>query len=1687
MANSPLDFPSTQTFRNRLNTRNLPPYPKSPTRYTPPQNFPYLQSDYSVIDSPDSLIDTPVFANQLYPLNQYGADGGFNQYADPNVLNGTQSGDGEYGVQDANIIDEAAVQANGQNGWKSLNAYGDGLTLIDSAEAFSTLDIMQINQSRQGNAQPYPTTFLASFYSPLSILLTDNPRGSNGSLSQDSFIARLGAKTLRKEFQDRIARQIRRQTLGRANIFNANSGTDILGMVTGTIPLIEPNYQITVPSNPITAAAQLALSLAGSTIPLSLIPGSYFDASINSGQPTTVQQLQSAYLNTAGQSSILGVASSLLSNPKTGSQIFLENTGAGQKSRLFKNLDYNRFKPGYDRGILDRLGGAIVGTSTNNSNYYIGSTTSEPSRILSPSRDLPVNEFGQEQQTEVYGPTEIAKLYEGETSKNIKLGSNGPIYSDGGGIEGGFTWVSPKYKNNAGKKVGPGGNVVKEDSDFKPSSYEPTESTTLNFKAGSILDETQRLINSQPQGAKRLQHVGNAIDQVSKVFNDGYRELTKGSRVLAYVGDIGQEKGAEYCRVFAKDTPYLQHNDLQKTDGITTEGRRFSFSVFDKTYNLNMYPNKREGGQDSTNLVMGGVNGEYAKKYMFSIENLAWRTSNRPGYTVSDLPVCERGPNGGRVMWFPPYGLTFNEGSSANWKGTDFIGRPEPVYTYNNTTRTGSLSWKIVVDHPSVLNLVVNKVLAKETNKTRIDSILESFFAGCRKYDLYELAKKYYTVNPNDIFEIQKELQYKDVSVERIRYIKETVTTGEAGTDPVTKSTPTILPDLKEYIGRGVYFGNDYPKPNAPDNFNYTTEYSRYTSSSNKQYYSTNNPTGNTDVFFTNVVDANYKAMDELAGKISELLSNTQNQGSITLTIGGSASAPATQTYNVSLSQRRINALKTYFENNSKVSDFIKLKRLKLENGRAEGEGATVQAKQLVNGQWQTGPTVNCSDEGTKQGDNVVGSKEIVTTNAMACRRAYISNIDTSSLTAPAKEETTPGKPSTLQQQEVESQQGYSDTVKVPEEVTKTVIRDNITKRVLRSLLSECDYFETIKEETPMVYDNLREKLKFFNPAFHSTTPEGLNSRLTFLQQCLRPGDTIPVTKKDGTLQYNNATNTAFGAPPVLVLRVGDFFHTKIIPDNIQLTYENLDINPEGIGIQPMIANVTLSFKFVGGQGLAGAVDRLQNALSFNYYANTEMYDDRADVTDTSYKVLDKEFLDYFNIQAPPPTVNQTPNINGQTNGQTIGVITSATTAQSGETGFINYQAFMNGFIQSTQDYFQTVFNKNKEVVSQYNNAVRQVWNQERNNTDGAFWVNKTTQTKLFGKPNNVEQRFDKIFNDFINDINGETEGFIQFLKGTTLQPKNFSSRAISAVKDSYKTYIKNKKSSYISAVTKITQDVVAKEQYLINNIAKNNAVTFGRGSLLTTLYTGTDGLQQKNGYVKLYVTSGTTNVYDKKYTDTLTELGGDSLIIASAVSSYYAAIQTSINFTHSGPSYSGLLVYGENNKIPDNRVFVSFSKNKLIADDLSFQRSYFILNQEIVDDVKYTTFKQQIIGNLINNQTIFGNGDSDLATQFDAYWKTVAKPVFVEENSITQTFLNEIEKNTLKNYLNFTPFNGAKIKKYEMIFSNEVNSQLEAQYEDERQVLIKALGKSTNEFQTNSTWSNQDNKGLMICKVKLN
>jgi hypothetical protein len=115
------------------------------------------------------------------------------------------------------------------------------------------------------------------------------------------------------------------------------------------------------------------------------------------------------------------------------------------------------------------------------------------------------------------------------------------------------------------------------------------------------------------------------------------------------------------------------------------------------------------------------------------------------------------------------------------------------------------------------------------------------------------------------------------------------------------------------------------------------------------------------------------------------------------------------------------------------------------------------------------------------------------------------------------------------------------------------------------------------------------------------------------LHQCTRQGSTV---ENNSASDISTAYNLAFGRPPVCVLRIGDFYYTKIIIDSLSIQYETpqWDLNPEGIGVMPMFAKINIGFKFLGGSDLGGPIARLQNAVSFNYYANTSVYDDRAEM-----------------------------------------------------------------------------------------------------------------------------------------------------------------------------------------------------------------------------------------------------------------------------------------------------------------------------------------------------------------------------------------------------------------------------------------------------------------------------------------
>ena len=1613
MPNSTLSFASSSSFRDILMAKNLAPYNVAGVYSPPVGNLTYetVLNVSNVIDSPNELIANDPFANQLYPLNEYGPNGGYNLQI---TYNGAplpvNSNQGEYGPNDTvlDLVNEFFIDA----------AYIDNY--YGPVGGFNDMYGVTTQILGQPIHQPYlPLPFVPSSYSPYAILLSTNPDGNNGSLSQDSFLARLGAQQLNKLFQDRIARQIFINTVGQVNLQSLQDPFEASLIISGQEPLVYRNWKITSPEDPITAAADLITRLGGAYWPVSLIPGDYFTDNTRNGQ---TQQTSTA-LNVVNQltGGFLGPILNVKRNP---SEIFLANTGNGQRSVLFRNLNYNRYQPSYDKnfGGLLGIGQAIVSlinpdNGTLVGGYYVGSRNSEPSTITSPPNQVPVNAFGQQEDVPVYGPSELGILYEGNQD-TLNFGLAAKSLSDGGGIDGQFVWTSPKYKPNAGFKATPGGGSGSADPEFNliSSNYTRDESTNITFKKTSILDQTQRLVNSADnvQGITRLKHVGNAINQVSKVFHDGYKEMTKGSQVVSYKDQTtGGEAGIEYCRVFTKDTPYYTYNDLQKVDGITTSGRQYAGSVFDNTFNLNISPTRNPG---STNIIADGPNGigGYAKKYMFSIENLAWRTSSKQGYTYDELPVCEKGPNGGRVMWFPPYDIKFTDNSNANWTETSFLGRPEPIYTYKDTRRIGVLSWKIIVDHPSVMNVLVEKQL-KGQNKERINSIIDSFFAGCVKYDIYELAKKFNTVPTKDLYTYQQILNNpnldSDTAKQIMSSVKGTATITDKGT-PGTSSTKQnaelSTADLSGYNNFGFYFDNDVPGPQnktavIPDS-TYKSNYDNYTYGMNQdQYVAISSKTfasGSTNLnvkqFFENVVIDNFNYINtNFVEDAFKILS--EKTGTIKMSLRAAASAPASKTYNVALSKRRSNSVIEYLKT-TKLSEFVG-KTLTFTNIATVGEDEVATPK---TSKGSFGSSVNCTDNILDKNGKVTKDSQWYSVAAMACRRVVLTDIVVTEV--PSDKPVVPDEKPVIN--DIPNISTAPKPKPKPEYRTEATIKEGISKLILRRLLSECDYFDVIKQDSPMLYDSIQEKIKYFNPAFHSMTPEGLNSRLTFLNQCVRPGETIPVVGDKGQIVANDALNTSFGAPPVLVLRIGDFYNCKIIPKAVSFSYEPLvfDMNPEGIGIQPMIANVSMNFDIIGGMGLEKPVEELQNALSFNYYANTEIYDEREKATDDSWKKLDKQFFQSL-IDEQPPVTNVD---NQQTNaaGETIGQIQTTVNGASGQTGDITYMKIMDNLLDVSKNYIVNIVNQCESTIKSYNDGIWQLMCQERQYIDGEFNMGTSSElVTIYGK-SVYQSRVDELFTELINDISGGTNFIIAGLNSVFTDTK-----AVRSVSINLTNYINTMKGDFSNGIEEISNKIVQQEQEMVQVFRKINYVT-----------TLSDGLIIDNK-PKIYTITATEEVDrsdSREQADTFQEMVFDYHLVADRMNKYDEVL--------TGTDYD---IITDNYTVPGGFTSSVFS-------DLTDKRFFMVMAQVFNNRSNFNTFKSAIITNELDNT--YNNLSKQFNKIVDEFRDKVKDELDAEEDKI-KSLKKSVE------YITWTKenvYNQGKVRKF--TYTTEPSSSNEEQ-----------------------------------------
>jgi hypothetical protein len=598
----------------------------------------------------------------------------------------------------------------------------------------------------------------------------------------------------------------------------------------------------------------------------------------------------------------------------------------------------------------------------------------------------------------------------------------------------------------------------------EPNKFFWTTGGEQNFNEKTLLYKTQQLVDNNQDGV--------FINQTKKFFKDKKQDrlISRGNAISESLL-IDAEANGNYCRVWTVNDRYSYLRAIRNTGLFTSPNGLNGFSsdsrVKEKSVLLDSgIPKYHPTELDSTTT---------RKKFMFSIENLAWADN------LADLPIGEIGPgdvlsgNKGRIMWFPPYGLTFDENSNANWTSTDFIGRSEPVYTYNNTTRSASISFKILVDHPRVIN----------GYRGKSNNLLERFFAGC--------------VTPEDLLE---------------------------------SLDSTVSQSTKEEIKKKIKEKRQQKATNLEKKFDEgTITYSC--------------PEGKSECEGSDKIANNLEYLDvekDIESFLTEQL--TTSDPEIRITIDGYSSEDENKKPGLFIPDIRNEAKK----NAKKRADSIK-EKLKSSLGTKNIKyvtNAVVENASKVVVTWENDPNNNKS--------------------------------------AQPKEE------------EKENAAGTYD----PEEV----------KAIDSLLIDENKYFDFIDGNYPNYFKTISEKIKYFQPGFHSITPEGLNSRLTFLNQCMRQGPSI--YDKGDSIQPQNLS---FGRPPICILRIGDFFHTKIKINSLSISYDGpqFDLNPEGIGVQPMIASVQLSIDLIGGHSLEGPINRLQNAVSFNYYANTEVYEPRAD------------------------------------------------------------------------------------------------------------------------------------------------------------------------------------------------------------------------------------------------------------------------------------------------------------------------------------------------------------------------------------------------------------------------------------------------------------------------------------------
>jgi hypothetical protein len=436
-------------------------------------------------------------------------------------------------------------------------------------------------------------------------------------------------------------------------------------------------------------------------------------------------------------------------------------------------------------------------------------------------------------------------------------------------------------------------------------------------------------------------------------------------------------------------------------------------------------------------------------------------------------------------------------------------------------------------------------------------------------------------------------------------------------------------------------------------------------------------------------------------------------------------------------------------------------------------------------------------------------------------------------------------------------------------------------------------------------------------------------------------------------------------------------------------------MNPEGIGFQPMIVDVNLSFNFVGGSGLANPIDTLQNALSFNYYANTEMYDERAEATEDTSK-LDKEIVQALINNPPVVGVANVQNDKTNDGGNTIGVSSITGLTETGQSGTIEYATFTNRFVDKTKAYYNGVMNTMDNMLLNYNYGVLSILNYGGNNqgyNTGSFESSVPTTTLIYGKPVNTQKYVDESFKELLKDIDDDrlpifTSGDFTLSIITTAQKRLF--------KKNYSNYVKTYRSSFLNTVTFDVNTLTQLQQDYVYNIDRMNFVASG-----TTI--GHDGKLNDKGIAIIYTTTGQTETVSGSPIDTLTSLRNDYTSIATNNNQFLTDLTAAQLYVTNSykPETPGVFTP------PTGYDFLSTPEKT---------REYLLMSRALTIESSRDTFLNALQEGL----------DVYTKQAVESYYLTATNSLFIEWNKLNKIGLDlmvTFKSNTTgKNYVDYTP-----------------------------------------------------------------